>query len=122
MKERRGPIPVGRWLEKAAFYLASRGVSETEANAEFLMAHVLGGGWADARADTYDVQVELPDLDEAGAYLRTIILRAHIRHLPESRHDAYTSAVLDEYIERHGPPFTVDYVRLNLWATKPTSS
>ncbi|MCH8815502.1 MAG: methyltransferase domain-containing protein [Chloroflexi bacterium] len=79
-------------------------------------------GWADARADTYDVQVELPDLDEADAYLRTIILRGHIRHLPESHHDAYTSAVLDEYIERNGPPFTVDYVRLNLWATRPTAT
>ena len=86
---------------------------------ESAVAAMERAGWADARADTYDAPVELPDPDEADAYLRTIILRVHMRHLPESHHDAYIRAVLHEYIERHGPPFTVYYVRLNLWATRP---
>ena len=47
---RRGAVNVGAWLEKAGSYLESRKVSETEANAEFLMAYVLGAGRADAKA------------------------------------------------------------------------
>ncbi len=50
VKEHRGGVPVGDWLKKAAAYLASREIEETEANIEFLMAHVLGSGRADVKA------------------------------------------------------------------------
>ncbi|MFQ5473214.1 MAG: hypothetical protein ACE5FA_10060, partial [Dehalococcoidia bacterium] len=79
-------------------------------------------GWTDVRAEVFDAPVEFPDADEAVTYLGTIILRDHVRHLPEEHHHAYLRAVIREYIDRHGPPFTADYVRLNIWATKPTSA
>jgi trans-aconitate 2-methyltransferase len=78
-------------------------------------------GWTEARADTFEAPIEFPDQGEAETYLRTIILRDHIRHLPEQHHDAYIRAVIGEYIDRHGSPFTADYVRLNVWSTKPAS-
>lgn len=76
-------------------------------------------GWTDARADTFDAPVAFPDDDEATVYLRTIILRDHLRHLPEDQHEPYVRAVIKEYVDRFGAPFTADYVRLNLWARRP---
>lgn len=76
-------------------------------------------GWAGARADTFDAPVEFPGRDEAAVYLRTIILRDHVRHLPEEQQEPYVRAVIEEYIDRFGAPFTADYVRLNLWARRP---
>lgn len=76
-------------------------------------------GWADARARVFDAPVQFPDEDAAALYLRTIILRDHVRHLPEGLQDMFVRAVVSEYVDRHGPPFTADYVRLDLWATKP---
>ncbi len=58
VKERRGGVSVGDWLKKAAAYLASREVAETEANVEFLMAHVLGKGRADVKAASGRVLTE----------------------------------------------------------------
>jgi trans-aconitate 2-methyltransferase len=102
-----------------AKYLAGIDEARNYRTPQSAVAALENVGWADVRADTIEAPVELPDPGEANAYLRTIIVRNHIRHLPDQNHDAYISAIMDEFIERHGPPFTVDYVRLNLWATKP---
>jgi len=37
---------------------------------------------------------------------------------PEDDGIAYSQAVVAETTRRHGPPYTADYVRLDLWATK----
>jgi trans-aconitate 2-methyltransferase len=86
---------------------------------EQAIASMERNGWADARADTFDAPVEFRDEDEAAVYLRTIILRDHVRHLPQDQHEPYVSAVISEYVDRFGAPFTADYVRLNLWARHP---
>jgi trans-aconitate 2-methyltransferase len=76
-------------------------------------------GFTDARSSAFDAPVEFEVEDEAALYLRTIILRDHVANLPEDLGDIYVRAVIREYIRRHGPPFTADYVRLDLWATRP---
>lgn len=76
-------------------------------------------GWTDARASAFDAPVAFDAEDDAALYLRTIILRDHVANLPEDLQEPYVRAVIREYIARHGPPFTADYVRLNLWATRP---
>ncbi|MBI3552593.1 MAG: peptide chain release factor N(5)-glutamine methyltransferase [Elusimicrobia bacterium] len=43
-------MTVAAWLEKAVAHFSARSVPEPEANAEFLMAHVLKSGRAEARA------------------------------------------------------------------------
>jgi trans-aconitate 2-methyltransferase len=77
-------------------------------------------GFTDARSSAFDAPVEFEVEDEAALYLRTIILRDHVANLPEDLGDPYVRAVIREYIDRNGSPFTADYVRLNLWASRPT--
>ena len=79
-------------------------------------------GWTDARASTFDAPVSFDREDDAVLYLRTIILRDHVANLPEDQQEPYVRAVIREYIRRHGPPFTADYVRLDMWARRPASS
>jgi trans-aconitate 2-methyltransferase len=86
---------------------------------EQAVASMERNGWADARADTFDAPVEFSDEEEAAVYLRTIILRDHVRHLEEGDRESYVREVISEYTRRFGPPFTADYVRLNLWARHP---
>jgi len=76
-------------------------------------------GWTEVRTWAFDAPVPFDSEDDAALYLRTIILRDHVANLPEDLHEPYLLAVIAEYIERFGPPFTADYVRLNMWATRP---
>lgn len=102
-----------------AQYLAGTDDAKNYRTPESAVAIMQRNGWTDARSDAFDAPVEFPDEDEAAVYLRTIILRDHVRHLPDDLHEPYVRAVIAEYIDRHGPPFTADYVRLNLWARRP---
>jgi trans-aconitate 2-methyltransferase len=76
-------------------------------------------GWADVRASLFDSPVRFDNRDAAALYLRTIILQRHVAALPEEHQDPFLRAVIDETIRRFGEPFTADYVRLDLWATRP---
>ena len=76
-------------------------------------------GWADARASLFDSPVRFDNRDEAALYLRTIILQRHVAALPEEHQEPFLRAVIEETIRRFGEPFTADYVRLDLWATRP---
>lgn len=76
-------------------------------------------GWRQVRAWTFDAPVSFGSAEEAALYLRTIILRDHAACLPGSLADAYVRDVVAAYLERYGPPFTADYVRLNLAAVRP---
>jgi trans-aconitate 2-methyltransferase len=61
---------------------------------------------------------EEPTAFEAGeeltTFLRTVILGAHLQRMPAERHDAF----LDAVAARLGPHPVVDYVRLNILATR----
>lgn len=76
-------------------------------------------GWTQVMAWTFPAPVVFEDHDEAALYLRTIILRDYVARLPEGVGEAYVHDVVAEYVRRHGPPFTADYVRLNLAAVRP---
>jgi trans-aconitate 2-methyltransferase len=77
-------------------------------------------GWRDARAKLWPQPVPFDDPAEAALYVRTILLRDHVARLPDdSARDAYARAVVDETIRRHSAPYVADYVRLDLWATRP---
>ena len=77
-------------------------------------------GWTDVRAALFAEPVRFANHDEASLYLRTIILQRHAAALPEELSEPFLRAVIAEYVRRHGPPFTADYVRLDLWASRPT--
>lgn len=116
------------------FMPAVDAVSQREPFAEFLGAYLDGknyrsperavelmeaAGFTDARSSAFDAPVEFEVEDDAALYLRTIILRDQVAKLPEDLSDSFVRGVIREYIARHGEPFTADYVRLNLWATRP---
>jgi trans-aconitate 2-methyltransferase len=75
-------------------------------------------GWVEARARLFDQPVPFEDPEEGALYVRTILLRDHIARMPEDDGIAYSRAVVAETIRRHGAPYTADYVRLDLWATR----
>jgi trans-aconitate 2-methyltransferase len=55
-------------------------------------------------------------LDDAHAFLRTVVLGSHLARLPEEAHDDFVEAVREE-LETDGV-VTLDYVRLNLGGTR----
>jgi len=52
--------------------------------------------------------------EECETFLRTVILGAHLQRMPPERHDAFVRTVADSL----GPQPVVDYVRLNILATR----
>jgi trans-aconitate 2-methyltransferase len=76
-------------------------------------------GWRDVRAAIFEAPIPFEDRDAAALYVKTILLRDHVARLPEDLRDPYCRAVVDETIARHGAPYVADYVRLDLWATRP---
>ena len=79
-------------------------------------------GWKDIRAKLFDSPVTFDAEDDAVLYLRTIILQSQIARLPDSLGDDYLRAVVQETVQLYGEPFTADYVRLDLWATRPANT
>jgi trans-aconitate 2-methyltransferase len=76
-------------------------------------------GWRDIRASLFDAPVPFDDHASAALYVKTILLRDHVARLPEDLQDAYCLAVVEETVRRHGEPYVADYVRLDMWASKP---
>ncbi len=76
-------------------------------------------GWGEIRASLFDAPVTFDDTNDAVLYLRTIILQAQVSRLPEDLGEDYLGEVVNETIRMYGEPFSADYVRLDLWATRP---
>jgi trans-aconitate 2-methyltransferase len=76
-------------------------------------------GWRDVRASLFDAPVRFDDHASAALYVKTILLRDHVARLPEELRDVYCLAVVEETVRRHGEPYVADYVRLDLWASRP---
>jgi trans-aconitate 2-methyltransferase len=83
------------------------------ATAEDTAARLTGAGFDDVRCwlEPHPVQP-----DEPREYLGTIVVGAHVQRLGEDDRPAF----LDEVLARLPEPVTVDYVRLNLDARRPT--
>lgn len=76
-------------------------------------------GWRDVRASTFASPVPFESEEDAALYLRTIILQDDVAGLPDEMQQPYLRAVIAETAARSGGPFAADYVRLDLWATRP---
>jgi trans-aconitate 2-methyltransferase len=104
--------PFSRWLGEYQDGKKYRSPEQAVASME-------RAGWTEARSATFEAPVSFEVEDDAALYLRTIILRDHVANLPEDQGEPYVRAVIVEYIRRHGPPFTADYARLDMWARRP---
>lgn len=99
--------PYAEWL---AGWVHPTYFPSAEASARTLTA----AGFTDVRTWLKPWPVVPP---EPVAFLRTVILRAHLDRLPAEQRDAFVGHVA----ERLPDPLTLDYVRLNLHARRPAS-
>ena len=76
-------------------------------------------GWGEVRASLFDAPVEFESHKEAALYLRTIILRDYVSRLPDEMTESFLLAVISECERQTSRPFLVDYVRLDIWASRP---
>lgn len=74
---------------------------------------LIAAGFRDARCWLHPEPV-VPE--DPAAYLRTIVLGAHVERLPDADRAAFVDAVLARLASRGGP-VTIEYVRLNIDAT-----
>lgn len=92
--------------------------AEPDATARLLRAV----GFADTRCWLEETPVTFPDDETYRAFMKTVVLRPHLARLPD---DAVRAAFLERVAARAAdddPPFTLDYWRLNLRATKPSDA
>jgi len=108
-------------VENREPYLRYLGMAEFRKyrTAEEASAAMERAGWTDVRAKLFDSPVRFENNNDAALYLRTIILQRHVAALPSEHQQPFIEAVIAETVRRYGEPFTADYVRLDLWATKP---
>jgi hypothetical protein len=105
--------------ERFARHLGDFRDSKKYRTPEQATASLQRAGWTDVRARLFDQPVPFEDSEEAALYVRTILLRDHVARMPEEDGIAYSRAVVAETIARWGAPYVADYVRLDLWATRP---
>jgi trans-aconitate 2-methyltransferase len=109
-----------REQERFARHLGAFRDSKKYRRPEEATASLERAGWRNARASLFEAPVPFESNENAALYIRTILLRDHVAHLPtEELRDAYTHAVVEETVRRWGAPYVADYVRLDLWAERP---
>ena len=75
-------------------------------------------GFEDARAWMEEVPAIFETLDEGAEFLATVVLRHHFERLPGDLHAPFARAVAERRTRDDGS-VEIDYVRLNLEATRP---
>ncbi len=105
--------------EPFAEYLGNIVDTRTYRSPERAKEALEAAGWSDVRASVFPSPVPFENEDDAALYLRTIILQDRVSRLPDEHQEPYLRAVIAEVIGRHGRPFVADYMRLDMWATKP---
>lgn len=103
--------PYSEYLSGDSEFRKYRSVEEARAAME-------RNGWRDVRGKLFEAPVTFEDEDAAALYLRTIILQHQAMALPDDLSGRFLRDVVAEMVERYGPPFCADYVRLDLWATR----
>jgi trans-aconitate 2-methyltransferase len=86
------------------------------ATAEQTAERLRGAGFADVTCDLEDAPTPFADRSTFAEFLRVVVLRSHLAALPEGLRDAFVEAVVARALAE-GPP-ALDYVRLNLRATR----
>jgi hypothetical protein len=90
------------------------------ADVETTLERLNRAGFRDARVWKEEAPTPFPSAGEFAEFLRTVVLRDHLARLPDEPLRArYLDALVRE-AARDEPPFTLDYWRLNLEATRPS--
>ena len=73
-------------------------------------------GFQEVETWLHDEFTEFGSVDELARFLKTVVLRPHLAVLPEAEREPFAAAVSERLAERG--TLVVDYVRLNMLATK----
>jgi trans-aconitate methyltransferase len=88
------------------------------ANAETTKRRLEAAGFANATASTRPAPVSFPDASAYRSFIRTVCIRPHLSLLPAALHERFIDALAARAAE-DDPPFTLDYWRLDMTATRP---
>jgi len=81
-------------------------------------AHLEAAGFVDVDAGLEDQPTPFASREAFREFVGQIVLADYLARLPLAERDAFLDAVCDD-AARDDPPFTLDYVRLNLSARRP---
>jgi trans-aconitate 2-methyltransferase len=85
----------------------------TFATPEETAARLAAAGFVDVEAWLHEEPTPIERGEPMETFLRTVILRAHLERVPEAERDGFVRRVAERL-----PSTTIDYVRLNILATR----
>jgi trans-aconitate 2-methyltransferase len=86
------------------------------ADPETTEARLEAAGFEEIETWLHEELTEFGSVDELARFLKTVVLRSHLRILPETEGDAFCATVAGRLAEKG--LLVVDYVRLNMLATR----
>jgi trans-aconitate 2-methyltransferase len=90
------------------------------ADPETTRARLEAAGFEEVEAWLHDEYTEFGSVDELARFLKTAVLRPHLAVLPEAERDPFATAVAGRLAEQG--TLVVDYVRLNILATRSVAA
>ena len=107
-----------RIMDERRFRDAFAGWEETWnfADPETTKARLEAAGFEEIETWLHEEPTEFGSVAELARFLKTVVLRSHLRVLPEAEEDAFCASVAERLAERG--LLVVDYVRLNMLATR----
>ncbi len=77
-------------------------------------------GFEEVETWLHEEFTEFRSVDELARFLKTVVLRQHLTFLPEAKRDPFAATVAARLAGEGS--LVVDYVRLNMLATKPVAA
>ena len=87
------------------------------ADPETTRTRLEAAGFEEVETWLHEEFTEFGSVDELARFLKTVVLRQHLTFLPEPKRDPFAAAVAARLAEE-GEGLVVDYVRLNMLATR----
>jgi trans-aconitate 2-methyltransferase len=87
------------------------------ADAETTRARLEAAGFEEVETWLQDEVTRFDSIDELARFLKTVVLGRHLERLPEAIHKSFADAVAEKAAAAESA-FTIDYVRLNILATR----
>lgn len=87
------------------------------ADAETTRARLEAAGFEEVETWMHEEPTQFGSVDELARFLKTVVLGRHLEWLPEADHQPFADAVAAKIAAVEDPP-TMDYVRLNILATR----
>lgn len=91
------------------------------ADPETTRARLEAAGFAEVETWLHEEPTQFGSVEELARFLKTVVLRQHLERLPETDRESFATAVAEKVAAVEYPP-VMDYVRLNILATRGRSA